>query len=68
MSTARYVDEIMTRKVRVAQPEQPIADLVGLFSDGGLHHMPVVDGAQRVVGMTTQSDVVAALFSGSAGR
>lgn len=68
MSTARWVSEIMTSRVRVARPEQPIADLVGLFSDGGLHHMPVVDGTQRVVGMVTQSDVVAALFTGSAPR
>ena len=65
MSRARRVEEIMTRKVRTARPEQPVADLVGLFSDGGLHHMPVVDGAQRVVGMITQSDVVAALFKGT---
>lgn len=66
MSTARYVADIMTRKVRVARPEQPMVDLVGLFSDGGLHHMPVVDEQNRVVGMVTQSDVVAALFK--AGR
>ncbi len=62
MSTARYVADIMTRKVRVARPEQLMVDLVGLFSDGGLHHMPVVDEQLRVVGMITQSDVVAALF------
>lgn len=62
MSTARYVEDIMTRKVRSARPEQPMVDLVGAFSDGGLHHMPVVDSDQRVVGMITQSDVVAALF------
>jgi len=62
MSTARYVADIMTRKVRVARPEQLMVDLVGLFSDGGLHHMPVVDEELRVVGMITQSDVVAALF------
>jgi CBS domain-containing membrane protein len=62
MSTARYVQDIMTRKVRTARPEQPMVDLVGAFSDGGLHHMPVVDEANRVVGMLTQSDVVAALF------
>jgi CBS domain-containing membrane protein len=68
MSTARWVHEIMTSRVRVARPEQAIADLVGLFSDGGLHHMPVVDEAQRVVGMVTQSDVVAALFTGNAPR
>ncbi|MBL8330283.1 MAG: HPP family protein [Rubrivivax sp.] len=66
MSQARVVEDIMTRKVRTAHPQQPIADLVGLFSDGGLHHMPVVDEAQRVVGMVTQSDVVAALFRGAA--
>ncbi len=62
MSTARHVEEIMTRKVRVARPAQPMVELVGLFSDGGLHHMPVVDDGERVVGMITQSDVVAALF------
>lgn len=62
MSTARYVEDIMTRKVRAARPEQLMVDLVGLFSDGGLHHMPVVDDQNRVVGMITQSDVVAALF------
>lgn len=62
MSTARYVADIMTRKVRVARPETLMVDLVALFSDGGLHHMPVVNDKQEVVGMITQSDVVAALF------
>jgi len=68
MSTARYVEDIMTSKVRVARPEQPMVDLVGLFSDGGLHHMPVVDAQQRVVGMITQSDLVAALFKTGIGN
>lgn len=62
MSTARYVQDIMTRRVRVSRPEQPMVDLVGLFSDGGLHHLPVVDADLRVIGMITQSDLVAALF------
>ncbi|MEW5757335.1 MAG: HPP family protein [Pseudomonadota bacterium] len=62
-SAARRVADIMTRRVRTARPEQPIADLVHGFSDGGLHHMPVVDEQQRVVGMITQSDLVAALFT-----
>lgn len=62
MSTARRVAEIMTRQVRTARSEQPMADLVSAFSDGGLHHMPVVDAQAHVVGMITQSDVVAALF------
>jgi CBS domain-containing membrane protein len=65
MNTARHVQDIMTRRVRVARPGQPLVELVELFSDGGLHHLPVVDGALRVVGMITQSDVVAALFKAS---
>lgn len=62
MQTARTVADIMTREVRAARPEQSIADLVRSFSDRGLHHMPVVDAQNRVVGMVTQSDLVAALF------
>ncbi len=62
-SAARKVADIMTRRVRTARPEQPIADLVKGFSDGGLHHMPVVDEREQVVGMITQSDLVAALFT-----
>lgn len=62
LSTARRVAEIMSRRVITALPHQPVADLVPGFSDGGLHHMPVVDAHDRVVGMVTQSDMVAALF------
>lgn len=62
MRTARVVADIMTREVRAARPEQSVADLVRSFSDRGLHHMPVVDAQGKVVGMVTQSDLVAALF------
>ena len=62
MVTARRVEDIMTRKVRSARPEQAMADLVRGFSDGGLHHMPVLDAQGHLVGMITQSDLVAALF------
>lgn len=62
LSTARRVHEIMSRQVVTAGPDQPVADLVTGFSDGGLHHMPVVDAQGRLVGMVTQSDLVAALF------
>lgn len=56
------VGQIMTPKVRCAAVDQPIASLVPLFSDSGLHHLPVVDGNQRLVGIVTQSDLVAALY------
>ncbi|WP_349917968.1 HPP family protein [Aeromonas veronii] len=58
----RTVAALMTREVRTAWRHQPLYDLVEAFSDGGLHHMPVLDG-ERLVGILTQSDMVAALFN-----
>jgi len=59
---AWLVGDIMTRDVLTASPAQELVDLMHAFSDGGRHHLPVVDHDRRVVGMLTQSDVVAALF------
>jgi CBS domain-containing membrane protein len=39
-----------------------MVDLMPAFSDGGRHHLPVVDDHHKLVGMVTQSDMVAALF------
>ena len=41
----------MSRDVVTARPDQPILELAKLFSDGGLHHVPVVDEHRNVVGM-----------------
>lgn len=60
-SKPEVVGQIMTRQVRVASLERPIAELVPLFASTGHHHIPVIDADGRVVGMLTQSDVVAAL-------
>jgi CBS domain-containing membrane protein len=56
------VRDFMTRNVLAVRPTQPMADLAYAFSDRGLHHLPVVDEMNRVIGMVTQSDVVATLF------
>jgi CBS domain-containing membrane protein len=56
------VGDIMTREVLAARPGQELVDLMPLFSDGGRHHLPVVDEHEHLVGMVTQSDMVAALF------
>lgn len=55
------VGQIMTRQVRVASADRPIGELVPLFADTGHHHIPIIDGDQRLVGIITQSDLVAAL-------
>ncbi len=61
-SPSPRVADLMTRDVLAAQPAQALVELVKAFSDGGRHHLPVVDEGRRLVGMVTQSDMVAALF------
>jgi len=56
------VGQIMTRQVRVASAERPVVDLVPLFSEGGHHHIPIIDSEKRLTGMITQSDFVRALY------
>jgi CBS domain-containing membrane protein len=55
------VGQIMTRRVRVASADARLIELLPLFSEGGHHHLPIIDGEQRLVGIITQSDVVRAL-------
>jgi len=56
------VQEVMTTHVITARPDDLIEKLVGPFSDGGRHQMPVLDTSNRVIGMVTQADLIAALF------
>ena len=53
--------QIMTRQVRVARVDRHLVDLIPLFGGTGHHHLPIVDADGRLVGIITQSDVVAAL-------
>jgi CBS domain-containing membrane protein len=55
------VGDIMTRQVRVASVYRHLVELIPLFGSTGHHHIPIVDGQERLVGIVTQSDVVAAL-------
>lgn len=55
------IEELMTRTVRTVREDQSLLDLVPMLSDLGWHHLPVVDVGGRLVGMITQSDVIAGL-------
>ncbi|MBL0730791.1 HPP family protein [Piscinibacter sp. HJYY11] len=55
------VGQIMVRQVRVASADRRLSELVPLFADTGHHHIPIIDDDKRLVGIITQSDVVAAL-------
>lgn len=60
-SRFKSVAQIMTPQVAVAEEQQTVAELVPLFAVEGHHHIPVVDGDHRLIGIITQSDVVRAL-------
>ncbi|MDG4563155.1 MAG: CBS domain-containing protein, partial [Candidatus Competibacter sp.] len=55
------IEDVMTRTVQAVRDDQSLLDLVPMLSDFGLHHLPVVDAGGRLVGMITQSDVIAGL-------
>jgi CBS domain-containing membrane protein len=59
------VGQIMTSPVRIASDSTPIAELVRMMSDDGLHHVPIVDAGKQLVGIVTQTDLVAALYDTS---
>ena len=56
------VGQIMSSKVVIVRDSTPIAELVPLMTNTGLHHIPVVDHEERFAGIVTQSDLVAALY------
>ncbi len=56
------VGQIMTAKPVTARIDTPIVELVPLMSNTGLHHIPVLDGEDRLAGMVSQSDLLAALY------
>lgn len=56
------VRDAMLTELPTARPDQPIVELAGAMSDGGWHLMPVVDEQRRLLGLVTQSDLLAALL------
>ncbi|MBU7574788.1 MAG: HPP family protein [Hydrogenophaga sp.] len=55
------VGQLMTREVRVASINRHVSELVPLFSEGGHHHIPIIDTERRLAGIITESDLVRAL-------
>lgn len=63
---AQFVDypvsAFMKPQVMAIDADQPLMSIARLFSDAGMHQLPVIDDQHRVIGMLTQSDYVAALI------
>ena len=62
------VEDIMTRHVASVSPSTPVADVVPRMAEAGVHHLPVVGEDARLVGVVTQTDLVAALLDDLATR
>ncbi|HEB92883.1 MAG TPA: CBS domain-containing protein [Gammaproteobacteria bacterium] len=52
--------QIMTHPVLTANENQPLSEVVQQFTVNHIHHIPVVDLKQKLVGMLTREDIMAA--------
>ena len=56
------VGQIMRKNMLLAYEDQPVIELVKSMSDGAVHAVAVVDATRKLVGVLTQSDLIAALY------
>lgn len=54
----------MMEKAVTAQPDTPAMELLGVLSDGDCHAVFIVDSEQKLLGIVTQTDLLAALSTG----
>ena len=59
---SRTVDQIMTTPVYTERVDTTVDELIRKLSDWGMHHVPIVDASQQLVGMVTQSDLIASMY------
>ena len=58
-----YAGHVMTTPVITIRKDQHILDLFPVFYEKGVHHLPVVDAQDKLVGMVTPKNLLAALHS-----
>ena len=54
----RPIGDLMTRDPEVLTPEDPIVYALNKMSVGGFRHVPLVDEAQRPVGIVSVKDII----------
>jgi len=58
-----YAGHVMTTPVITVREDQHILDLFPIFYEKGVHHLPVVDSEERLTGMLTPKNLLAALHA-----
>jgi CBS domain-containing membrane protein len=59
---AEVVGQVMTVPAVTVSASTALVDLVPRMADAGHHHLPVVGGDEKLVGIIAPSDVIAALY------
>jgi len=54
------VEEIMSVSVQTLNPKNSLTDAKKLMAESGIHHVPIVDDAGKVVGLVSHRDTLAA--------
>ena len=62
MNAKDPVSTIMSRTVVVANQFHNFSEVLELFSKHGMHHLPVVDGQDKIIGIISSNDLMK-LFS-----
>jgi CBS domain-containing membrane protein len=60
------VKDIMTTPVKTVTPDAPLADAIIMFAEQGLHYLPVTRNNNKLAGIVSQSDVLAAMLADQA--
>ena len=61
-SRRRPLRRIMTSPVISARAEAPVLELVLQLSHNSLHHLPIVDERQQVIGIVSQTDLINGMY------
>lgn len=62
MDSAPHVGALMNPDVRTVAVTTSFMELLPLFANEGHHHIPVLDAEERLVGMITETDLIAGLY------
>lgn len=60
MPTATKVSDVMSKVVLVAKPKHSFLQLCRLFLEMDIHHLPVMDDKEQIIGMLSANDVLRA--------
>ncbi|PKO58531.1 MAG: hypothetical protein CVU25_04365 [Betaproteobacteria bacterium HGW-Betaproteobacteria-19] len=61
---AEVVGQIMSAPAQTATESTPVVDLIALLGGAGHSHIPIVDEDERLSGIVTPRDLIAALYRG----